>query len=348
MLAKLLLAEPDLMLLDEPSNHLDIEPPNGSRNSSSKPSGRCSWCSHDRYFLDRVTNRTLELFPGTVDSYAGQFLRLPPAKGRRIAGRNDGPTKASRRKSPRPKTSFAATTTAKNTLQAEDRRKTRTARACRPREIAVARHGVPVRRHERRYRRPRAERLAKGFRPAAFRRPRPSNLSAASDGALSARTAAGKNDAAALPAGLNCPDAGRVMLGSGRHRRLLRPAPGSRLEDTLRRRRHPPGSQGFRHRNSAATCWPVSESPATRPSRRSQPERRRAVPRRPWPAWPPPTPTSSFLDEPTNHLDLWARDALETALNRVRWHGPPGEPRPLLREPRLPTICSWSSPAASA
>ena len=40
------------------------------------------------------------------------------------------------------------------------------------------------------------------------------------------------------------------------------------------------------------------------------------------------------LDEPTNHLDLWARDALERALSRVRRHGAVRQPRPLLRQPR--------------
>ena len=43
--------------------------------------------SHDRYFLDKVTNRTLELFRGTVDSYRGQLLGLLAAEGRAAAGR---------------------------------------------------------------------------------------------------------------------------------------------------------------------------------------------------------------------------------------------------------------------
>ncbi|MEN6558127.1 MAG: ATP-binding cassette domain-containing protein, partial [Thermoguttaceae bacterium] len=73
MLAKLLLAEPNVMILDEPSNHLDIEATEWLEGFLLESSAAIVVVSHDRYFLDRVTNRTLELFDGTVDSYAGNF-----------------------------------------------------------------------------------------------------------------------------------------------------------------------------------------------------------------------------------------------------------------------------------
>ena len=79
--------------------------------------------SHDRYFLDRVTNRTLELFHGTVDSYTGNFSAYWQQKAERLLVQRRGPTRSSRTRSRRPRTSSAATTTGRSTQQAEDRRK---------------------------------------------------------------------------------------------------------------------------------------------------------------------------------------------------------------------------------
>lgn len=73
LLAKLLLAEPDLMLLDEPSNHLDIDATRWLEDFLASHRAAMIIVSHDRYFLDKVTNRTLELFRGTIESYAGNF-----------------------------------------------------------------------------------------------------------------------------------------------------------------------------------------------------------------------------------------------------------------------------------
>ena len=73
LLARLLLAEPDVMLLDEPSNHLDIEATEWLESFLAESDQALIVVSHDRYFLDKVTNRTLELFHGTVDAYTGNF-----------------------------------------------------------------------------------------------------------------------------------------------------------------------------------------------------------------------------------------------------------------------------------
>ena len=86
MLAKLLLAEPNVMLLDEPSNHLDIEATEWLESFLAESAAAMLLVSHDRYFLDRVTNRTLELFQGTVDSYTGNFSAYWTAEGRTAAG----------------------------------------------------------------------------------------------------------------------------------------------------------------------------------------------------------------------------------------------------------------------
>jgi ATP-binding cassette, subfamily F, member 3 len=73
MLAKLLLAAPDVMLLDEPSNHLDIDTTRWLEDYLAAQAEGMIIVSHDRYFLDRVVNKVLELHGRKVTSYPGNF-----------------------------------------------------------------------------------------------------------------------------------------------------------------------------------------------------------------------------------------------------------------------------------
>ena len=73
LLTRLLLAAPDLMLLDEPTNHLDIAATEWLEEFLSRCEQAILVVSHDRYFLDRVTNRTLELYAGTTADFPGNF-----------------------------------------------------------------------------------------------------------------------------------------------------------------------------------------------------------------------------------------------------------------------------------
>ncbi len=75
MLAKLLLESPDLMLLDEPSNHLDIETTTWLESYLSRQSVGMLIVSHDRYFLDKVVTKIWELFDGKIDSYPGNYTQ---------------------------------------------------------------------------------------------------------------------------------------------------------------------------------------------------------------------------------------------------------------------------------
>ena len=84
LLAKLLLAEPDLMLLDEPSNHLDIDATEWLERFLIDTDQAILVVSHDRYFLDKVTNRTLELYSGTIESYPGNFTQYKRLKSERL------------------------------------------------------------------------------------------------------------------------------------------------------------------------------------------------------------------------------------------------------------------------
>jgi ATP-binding cassette subfamily F protein 3 len=73
MLAKLLLSAPDVMLLDEPSNHLDIEATRWLEDYLIKQPEAMLIVSHDRYFLDKVVTKVFELCGGTLDSYPGNY-----------------------------------------------------------------------------------------------------------------------------------------------------------------------------------------------------------------------------------------------------------------------------------
>ncbi|MBV9126033.1 MAG: ABC-F family ATP-binding cassette domain-containing protein, partial [Planctomycetes bacterium] len=73
MLAKLLLAAPDVLLLDEPSNHLDIAATRWLEDYLVHQSEAMLLVSHDRYFLDRVVTKVFELNAGQLESYPGNY-----------------------------------------------------------------------------------------------------------------------------------------------------------------------------------------------------------------------------------------------------------------------------------
>ena len=72
-LAKILLQRPDVLLLDEPTNHLDIESILWLEQFLAQSSGAVILVSHDRAFINRVTNRTLEISCGQVIDYKVKY-----------------------------------------------------------------------------------------------------------------------------------------------------------------------------------------------------------------------------------------------------------------------------------
>ena len=72
-LAKLLLQNPSLIILDEPTNHLDIVSQHWVEQYLKHYQGALIVISHDRAFLDEVSNRTLELKLGNLNSYKGNY-----------------------------------------------------------------------------------------------------------------------------------------------------------------------------------------------------------------------------------------------------------------------------------
>jgi ATP-binding cassette subfamily F protein 3 len=84
-LAKLLLDAPEFMMLDEPTNHLDIEARNWLEDYLVAYQGGIILVSHDRYFLDRVTKRTVEVSRGRLTEYVGGYTRYLVAREERFA-----------------------------------------------------------------------------------------------------------------------------------------------------------------------------------------------------------------------------------------------------------------------
>ncbi len=79
-LCKELIAHPDLLILDEPTNHLDADTITWLENFLANYTGTYMLVTHDRYFLDRVANRMLEVGNGVIKSYEGNYSDFLEAK----------------------------------------------------------------------------------------------------------------------------------------------------------------------------------------------------------------------------------------------------------------------------
>ena len=83
-LAKLLLRRPDVLLLDEPTNHLDIESIQWLENFLVSKAGAVVLVSHDRAFIDNVTNRTIEISLGKIYDYGVNYSRYVELQAERL------------------------------------------------------------------------------------------------------------------------------------------------------------------------------------------------------------------------------------------------------------------------
>jgi len=214
LLAKLLLAEPDLLLLDEPSNHLDIDATEWLEGYLIESNQALILVSHDRYFLDKVADRTLELFGGTVDSYAGNYTAYQRQKAERL--------EVQQRTFDKQQTEIAKMEDfvrrnlyGQKHAQAEDRRKKleRIERVEPPREIASPRMGFPeaTRTGDIVLR---VEHLAKAYSQPLFRDLSFDILRGEKWGVLGPN-GSGKTTLLRCILGHCQPDAGRLILGAG-------------------------------------------------------------------------------------------------------------------------------------
>jgi ATP-binding cassette subfamily F protein 3 len=312
VLARLLLAEPDLMLLDEPSNHLDIEATEWLEDFLVSSQQALLVVSHDRYFLDKVTNRTLELVQGTVDSYPGNFSAYVRQKAERI--------EVQRRTFEKQQIEIAKMEefvrknfAGQKHTQAEDRRKKleRIERVDRPREIhsppmsfpAAARTGDIVLR---------VEGLAKSYRQPLFRDLKFDILRGEKWGILGPN-GCGKTTLLKCLVGRETPDAGRVNIGAGVKigyfdQMLSALDPQLEVVEAIR-----PDHKDYtlqQRRDLLARFGVTGDMAFQKVGSLSGGERNRSAL-----AWLSTLDaTLLVLDEPTNHLDLWARGSLEKAL----------------------------------
>lgn len=312
MLAKLLLAEPNLMLLDEPSNHLDIEATEWLEDFLVESSAAMIVVSHDRYFLDRVTNRTLELFQGTVESYTGNFTAYWQQKAERLLVQQRTYEKQQIEVA-KAKEFIRRNFYGMKHAQAEDRRKKldRIELVAPPREITAPPMGFPP-----------ASRSgdivvrAEGLRKA-YERPLFADVSVqmtrGQRWGLLGPNGCGKTTLLRCLLGLEPPDGGRVQLGAGVvigyfDQQLAQLDDETLVVDAIRPQHKQFNEQ--QRRNQLARFGVTGDTALQQVSLLSGGERCRAALARLAAA------DANFLvlDEPTNHLDLWARDALERAL----------------------------------
>ncbi len=312
MLAKLLLAEPNVMLLDEPSNHLDIEATEWLEGFLAESAAAMVLVSHDRYFLDRVTNRTLELFQGTVDSYTGNFSAYWTQKAERLLV-SQRTYEKQQIEIEKAKEFIRRNHYGQKHQQAEDRRKKleRIELVDVPRTIVLPPMGFP----------PaarcgdivvRAEGLAKSFERPLFADVDLQIVRGERWG-LIGPNGCGKSTFLRCLLGEQPPDAGTVQIGAGVSigyfdQHLTGVSDDDDVVDSIR-----PKHKQFltQQRRDLLGRFGISgDTQLQKVGKLSGGERNRVALARLAAA------DANFLvlDEPTNHLDLWARDALEQAL----------------------------------
>ncbi len=314
LLAKLLLEEPDLLLLDEPSNHLDIEATEWLESYLVESNQALILVSHDRYFLDKVADRTLELFRGTVDSYPGNYTAYQRQKAERL--------EVQRRTYEKQQTEIAKMEDfvrrhhyGQKHAQAEDRRKKleRIERVEPPREIASPRMTFPeaTRTGDIVLR---AEHLAKAYDQPLFADLSFDILRGEKWGILGPN-GSGKTTLLRCVLGDCRPDDGRVILGSG-----VRPGYFDQLLECLDDETQvveavrPPHKEFLdqQRRDLLARFGITGDLVFQTVGSLSGGERNRVALARLAAL----DPNFLILDEPTNHLDLWAREALEKAIRQ--------------------------------
>jgi ATP-binding cassette subfamily F protein 3 len=312
LLAKLLLEDPDIMLLDEPSNHLDIDATTWLEDFLLKCGRAVIVVSHDRYFLDRMSQRTLELYHGTVDSYPGNFTKYKQLKAERLEVQRRTHEKQQieiAKMEDFVRRNFAG----QKSAQAEDRRKKleRIEHVDPPREIAAppmsfppaSRTGDIVLR---------VEKLAKAYDRLLFKDLTFDILRGEKWGILGPN-GTGKTTLLKCLIGAVATDAGKVTFGSGVKfgyfdQMLSQFSPETEAVEAVR-----PDHKEFvlQQRRDLLARFGVTGDMVFQPvGSLSGGERNRVAL-----AWLSALDANFLiLDEPTNHLDLWARDWLEQAL----------------------------------
>lgn len=312
LLAKLLLADHDLLLLDEPSNHLDLETTRWLEDFLITTGAALIVVSHDRYFLDKVSTRTFELYHATIDTYRGNFSAYVRQKAERL--------EVQRRTYEKQQTEIAKLEDfvrrhhyGQKHAQAEDRRKKleRIERVDAPREIvappmsfpAASRSGDIV---------IRVEHLSKSFSTPLFE-DLTFDMLRGEKWAVMGPNGSGKTTLLRCLLGSLPPDEGRAVLGTGVRigyfDQLLLCVDGQAEAVDAVRPTHKEFVESQR-RDLLARFGITGDMVFQKIESLSGGERNRAA----LAYLAAQDANLLVLDEPTNHLDLWARLSLEKAL----------------------------------
>lgn len=314
MLAKLLLRDPDVMLLDEPSNHLDIEATEWLETYLSQSSQALVVVSHDRYFLDKVATRVVELYRGETEEYTGNFTAYLRQKAERLKTQTQT-YERQQEQIAKAEEFIRRNHYGQKSAQAKDREKklARVERVAEPREIAAPAMGfAPADRTGDIVLR--ADGLAK-----AYARPLFVDLSFQIERGqrwgILGPNGAGKTTLLRCLLAEETPDAGSVSLGTGvrvgYYDQLLSGIdPELPVVEAVR----PPGKEFDEptRRKLLARYGLQGDQVFQKVSSLSGGEKGRAALAR------LAARDANFLvlDEPTNHLDLWACDSLERSILR--------------------------------
>lgn len=313
MLGMLLIEEPDLMLLDEPSNHLDIEATEWLEEFLTRSRQAYLLVSHDRYFLDRAVSRTLELVNGTIDDYPGNFTKYQTLKAQRLL--------VQQRTFEKQQTEIAKIEDfirrnhyGQKAAQAEDRRKKldRIERVALPRQITLPpmRFAEPSRTGDIVLR---VEKLTKSFGGKVLFRDVSFQIERGQRWGILGPNGCGKSTLLNCLVGKESADAGQVVLGTGVRLGYFDQKLQS-IDDRLPAYEavRPPHKEMIdRERRDLLALFGVTGDLALQTVVSLSGGERNRVALARLAAY-----DANFLvlDEPTNHLDLWSREALEKAL----------------------------------
>ena len=312
MLAHLLLKEPELMILDEPNNHLDIESTEWLESTLTSWPGAFLLVSHDRFFLDQVTSEVWELVDAKLDHFRGNYSAYVKQKAERLEVQRR--TFEKQREEVEKLEEFIRKHHAgQKSTQAEDRRKKlqRIEIVEQPREIVAPKFRFPsatrcgdiVLR---------AKDLKKSYDRTLFDR-LSLQIERGERFAILGSNGSGKTTLLKCLLGEVQPDAGTVSIGTnvriGYFDQLLK-----QLDlgiEPLEAVRVPNRDMNDKQRRDILAAFGLAGDVVTKPLHMlSGGERNRVMLAR------LSALEANFLvlDEPTNHLDLWSRQALEQAV----------------------------------
>jgi ATP-binding cassette subfamily F protein 3 len=311
MLACVLLSKPELLILDEPNNHLDVESTEWLEETLASWNGAVLVVSHDRYFLDRVANGVLELIDGQIDRFKGNYTAYVSQKELRLEVQRRTFEKQ-QEEIEKLEDFIRRNHAAQKATQAEDRRKKleRIELVQRPREVHTPKfHFPPVTRCGDIVLR--VEQLCHAFDKPLLDRVH-FQIQRGERWAIVGSNGAGKTTLLRSILGEITPNSGKITFGTGVKvgyfdqmvRRLdleLPPMEAVRVpnKDLI----------DLERRNLLASFGLAGEV-VTKPLKTlSGGERNRTL----LAYLSALEPNLLILDEPTNHLDLWSREALEIA-----------------------------------